>query len=110
MTREGSELFRLPGPSYRVGASRLELGEPTALPLELDIPAGDVKVYIGRFYGKPNAATLAALNWRQQEKKSELWLKAHIPRESAWIERLINTTAWFTPLLAKALISYLAIC
>ncbi len=94
MTREGSELFRLPSPNYRVGASLLELGEPTALPLELAIPAGDVKVYIGRFYGKPNAAALAALNWRQQEKKSELWLEAHIPRESAWIERLMSTTGW----------------
>ncbi len=63
---DASQFFELPGPSYRVGASRLELGEPTALPKELDIPAGDVKVYIGRFYGKPNAAALAALNWRQQ--------------------------------------------
>ncbi len=91
---DASQFFELPGPSYRVGASRLELGEPTALPMELDIPAGDVKVYIGRFYGKPNAAALAALNWRQQEKKSELWLKALIFRESAWIERLMNTTGW----------------
>lgn len=91
---DASQFFELPGPSYRVGASRLELSEPTALPMELDIPAGDVKVYIGRFYGKPNAAALAALNWRQQEKKSELWLKALIFRESAWIERLMNTTGW----------------
>ena len=87
---EGSEFFKLPSPKYCVGAEMLKLGEPTQLPLELDIPAGDVRVKIGRFLGKPSAAVMAALNWQPQEQQPELWLQAYIAPDSAWVERLIN--------------------
>lgn len=87
---EGSELFKLPSPNYRVDAELLKLREPTQLPLELDIPAGDVRVRIGRFLGKPSAAVLAALNWQPREQQPELWLQAYLAPDSAWVERLIN--------------------
>jgi uncharacterized protein (TIGR03067 family) len=87
---EGSEFFKLPSPNYRVGAELLKLREPTPLPLELDIPAGDVRVKIGRFVGKPSAAVMAALNWQPQEQQPELWLQAYLAPDSVWVERLIN--------------------
>ena len=87
---EGSDFFKLPGPNYRVGAELLKLREPTQLPLELDIPAGNVRVKIGRFLGKPSAAVMAALNWQPREQHPELWLQAYIAPDSAWVEQLIN--------------------
>ena len=87
---EGSEFFKLPGPKYRVGAALLKPRETTQLPLELDIPAGNVRVKIGRFLGKPSAAVMEALNWQPQEQQPELWLQAYIAPDSAWVERLIN--------------------
>ena len=87
---EGSDFFKLPGLNYRVGATLLKPREPTPLPLELDIPAGDVRVKIGSFFGKPSAAVMAALNWQPKEQQPELWLQAYIAPDSAWVERLIN--------------------
>ena len=87
---DGSEFFKLPSSKHCVGASMLKLGEPTELPLELDIPTGNVKVTIGRFLGKPNAKVMDALSIQSQTQQPELWLEAMIAADSAWVERLIN--------------------
>ena len=87
---DGSEFFKLPSSKHCVGASMLKLGEPTELPFELDIPAGNVKVKIGSFLGKPNAKVMDALSMQSQAQQPELWLEAMIAADSAWVERLIN--------------------
>ncbi len=87
---EGSEFFKLPGLNYHVGATLLKPRETTPLPLELDIPAGNVRVIIQRFLGKPSASVMAALKWQPREQQPELWLQAYIAPDSAWVERLIN--------------------
>ncbi len=87
---DGSEFFKLPGLIHQVGATLLKLREPIPLPLELDIPAGDVRVKIGSFFGKPSVAVMATLKWQPKEQKPELWLQAYLAPDSAWVERLIN--------------------
>ncbi len=75
---EGSEFFKLAGLTHQVGATLLKLREPIPLPLELDIPAGDVRVKIGSFFGKPSASVMAALKWQPREQQPELWLQAYL--------------------------------
>ncbi len=96
---DDSKLFQLPSSKHRVGASLFALREPTALPLELAIPAGEINLYVERFLGKPNAAAMKALNWQAQDNQQELWLEANVQRNSAWIGRLVDTTGWIPTIL-----------
>ncbi|MCC6510827.1 MAG: hypothetical protein IT423_17110, partial [Pirellulaceae bacterium] len=91
---EECELFKLPSAKHRVGGSQIALREPTAMPLEIEIPAGEMSIYVERILGKPSLATMKALNWEPHEDQPELWLAADVQRNSAWIERLIDTSAW----------------
>ncbi|MBL8815775.1 MAG: protein kinase [Planctomyces sp.] len=91
---EGSEFFRFSSANHRVGGALLSLSEPWELPLELDIPTGKVRVFVERFLGRPNDVVLRSLSWRSQGNQPELWLHANIRRQSAWIERIIDTTGW----------------
>ena len=94
LPKEECELFKLPSAKHRVGGSLLALREPTAMPLEIEIPAGEISIYVERILGKPSLATMKALNWEPHEDQPELWLAADVQRNSAWIERLFDTSAW----------------
>ncbi len=97
---DDSKLFQLPSSKHRVGGSLIALREPTALPLELEIPAGEINIYVERFFGKPDAVAMEALNWQTTEDQPELWLEANVQPNSAWIERLVDTTGWI-PMILK---------
>ncbi len=97
--KDDSQLFRLPSSKHRVGASLIALREPTALPLELAIPAGEISIYVERILGRPNAAAMEALNTQAMGNQEELWLEAKVQRNSAWIERLVDTTGWMPTIL-----------
>ncbi len=97
--KDGSNLFHLPSSKHRVGASLIALREPNALPLELAIPAGEISIYVERILGKPNAIAMEALNTQAMGEQEELWLEANVQRNSAWIERLVDTTGWMPTIL-----------
>ncbi len=91
---EECEMFKLPSAKHRVGGSLFALHEPTAMPLEIEIPAGEMSIYVERIIGKPSLTTMKALNWEPHKDQPELWLEADVQRDSAWIERLIDTSDW----------------
>jgi uncharacterized protein (TIGR03067 family) len=91
---EECEMFKLPSAKHRVGGSLFALHEPTAMPLEIEIPAGEMSIYVERIIGKPSLTTMKALNWEPHKDQPELWLEADVQRDSAWFERLIDTSAW----------------
>jgi serine/threonine protein kinase len=91
---EECEMFKLPSAKHRVGGLLSALLEPTAMPLEIEIPAGEMSIYVERILGKPSLATMKVLNWEPHEDQPELWLEANVQRNSAWIERLFDTSYW----------------
>ncbi len=91
---EECEMFKLPSAKHRVGGSLIALVEPTAMPLEIEIPAGEMSIYVERILGKPSLSTMKALKWEPHKDQPELWLEADVQRNSAWIERIIDTSAW----------------
>jgi hypothetical protein len=37
---------------------------------------------------------MKALNWEPHKDQPELWLEANVQHNSAWFERLMDTSAW----------------
>lgn len=83
---------------FEVGGERFTLGEVASAraPYKLSLPPGELTVYIGNVYGRPNEEVRAALGLEKTSSRNaeDLWLPASLEANSQWILRLMNLDGW----------------
>ena len=80
---------------FTVATQSVKPGEPSRLPLTVDVPAGRVGVYVTDIYGRPDAAVLKSLNLTpSKDPLKQVWLTAPLIKESQWLPRLLDVSNW----------------
>ena len=83
---------------FHVGGESITQGETSSLksPYTLQVPTGELTVYIGKLFGRPNDKVRAALGFERSPKaeSEQLWLQVNLKADSKWIPRLLNLDGW----------------